>query len=85
METNSRTTRPQVDFDLFGTTNRNSSDDAWRAVREAQCPVAWTEHSGGHWVVSTYEAVAAAFRDWERFSSERTNITRPASEGWPRV
>ena len=40
-------------------------------VRDDGCPVAWTEHNGGHWIVSNYELVAAAFRDWERFSSER--------------
>ena len=38
----------------------------------AQCPVGWTEHFGGYWVVSRYEEVAAAFRDWEHFSSART-------------
>ena len=38
-----------------------------------QCPVAWTERNGGHWIVSGYEEVATAFRDWEHFSSARTN------------
>jgi cytochrome P450 len=47
-------------------------------VRETECPVVWTEHNGGHWIVSTYEMVAAAFRDWERFSSERTDPDRSA-------
>jgi cytochrome P450 len=70
--------RPTVDFDLFGSTTLTASDDAWRSVREAACPVAWTEHNGGHWVVSSYDAVAAAFRDWERFSSERTDPDRSA-------
>ncbi len=78
MDSKSRTTCPHVDFDLFGTTSRAASDDAWRAVRDTGCPVAWTEHSGGHWVVSTYDAVSAAFRDWERFSSERTDPERSA-------
>jgi len=71
-------TCPRVDFDLFGSTTRAGSDDAWNKVREAGCPVAWTDHSGGHWVVSSYEAVSAAFRDWERFSSERTDPDRSA-------
>ena len=61
-----------VDFDLFAATSRDSSDAAWREVREA-CPVAWTERNGGHWIVSGYEEVATAFRDWEHFSSARTN------------
>jgi cytochrome P450 len=78
MDVNSNATRPRVDFDLFGSTTRGSSDDAWRSVRDAKCPVAWTEHNGGHWVISSYEAVAAAFRNWERFSSERTDPDRSA-------
>jgi cytochrome P450 len=63
---------PVVDFDLFAATSRDGSDVAWREVRE-QCPVAWTERNGGHWVVSGYEEVATAFRDWEHFSSARTD------------
>ena len=63
---------PVVDFDLFAATTRERSDEAWRQARE-QCPVAWTERNGGHWIVSGYEAAATAFRDWEHFSSARTN------------
>jgi len=65
------TARPTVDFDLNAATSRAASDAAWAAVRNRGCPVAWTEHNGGHWVITGYEAVAAAFRDWERFSSAR--------------
>jgi len=64
--------RPVVDFDLFAALTRNASDAAWLELRE-QCPVAWTERNGGHWVLSSYEDVAAAFRDWEHFSSARTD------------
>ena len=32
----------------------------------------------GHWVISSYDAVASAFRDWERFSSARTDPDRSA-------
>ena len=45
---------------------------SWQDTRE-RCPVAWTERDGGYWVISGYEEVAAAFRDWEHFSSARTN------------
>jgi len=69
--------RPLVDFD-YRATSRQGGDDAWRAVRETGCPVAWTHQHGGHWVISGYEAVAAVFRDWERFSSERTDPDRCA-------
>ena len=71
-ENRASTRSPMVDFDLFAATSREASDVAWREVREA-CPVAWTERNGGHWIVSGYEEVATAFRDWEHFSSARTN------------
>jgi cytochrome P450 len=78
MDSNSSATCPVVDFDLFGMTTRQASDDALQSVRDTGCPVVRTEHNGGHWIVSTYELVAAAFRDWERFSSERTDPDRSA-------
>ncbi len=70
--------RPRIDFDLGALKTRSGSDDAWREVLDAKCPVAWTDHHGGHWVISGYDAVAAAFRDWERFSSARTDPARCA-------
>ena len=63
--------RPVVDFDLDAATSRAASDAAWDTVRATGCPVAWTEHNGGSWVITGYDEVAAAFRDWERFSSAR--------------
>ncbi len=69
--------RPVVDFDVYAPTTMADSDAAWRAVR-GQAPVAWTEQGGGHWVLSGYEEVAAAFRDWEHFSSARTDPNRCA-------
>ena len=66
------TDRPTVDFDLFAAVTRAESDESWRVPRE-RCPVAWTEHHGGCWVISGYDEVAAAFRDWEHFSSARTD------------
>ncbi len=45
-----------------------------RGVRRArEGPVGWTDRNGGYWVVSGYDEVAAAFRDWEHFSSARTD------------
>jgi cytochrome P450 len=61
-----------VDFDPLRHTTREEANDAWRALR-ATCPVAWTEHNGGHWVVAKHDEVAQAFRDWESFSSMRIN------------
>jgi len=63
---------PQVDFDVFDATTLEGSNQSWREVRD-RCPVAWTEHNGGHWVISQYEQVAEAFRAWEQFSSARTD------------
>ena len=78
MDRSTNPARPTVDFDFGAARSRKDSDDAWRSVRESGCPVAWTDHGGGHWVISGYDAVAAAFRDWERFSSARTDPDRCA-------
>jgi cytochrome P450 len=64
--------RPTIDFDLFAAVTRADSDESWREPRE-RCPVGWTARNGGYWVISGYEEVAAAFRDWEHFSSARTD------------
>jgi cytochrome P450 len=66
------TRQPRIEFNHFEQNSLQASTDAWRAVRE-QGPIAWTEANGGHWVVSRYAEVAAAFRDWESFSSARTD------------
>ncbi len=63
---------PHVEFDHYGQRSIGQSDAAWNELRE-RCPVAWTEANGGHWVVSGYPEVAAAFKDWETFSSARTD------------
>lgn len=70
--------RPRVDFDLGAATSRSRSDALWASLREEGCPVAWTDRNGGHWVISGYRQVAAAFRDWKRFSSERVDPDRCA-------
>jgi cytochrome P450 len=64
--------QPAVDFDLFAAVTRAESDASWDDAR-AQCPAGWTDRNGGYWVLSGYEPVAAAFRDWEHFSSARTD------------
>jgi cytochrome P450 len=64
--------QPLIDFDHYAQHSLSESDRAWRQVR-GDCPVAWTEANGGHWVISSYQAVASAFKDWETFSSARTD------------
>jgi cytochrome P450 len=63
---------PVVEFDHLTHTTSAGSNDEWRRLRESH-PVAWTEANGGHWVVSGYAEVTAAYRDWETFSSARTD------------
>ncbi len=63
---------PTVEFDHFAQRSIGDSDRAWANLRR-QCPVAWTEANGGYWVVAGYPEVAAAFKDWESFSSARTD------------
>ena len=69
---NDQTRTPVVDFDVFASNTLADNNAAWEAV-QAQCPVGWTAHNGGHWVISGYDAVAEAFRSWEVFSSARTD------------
>jgi cytochrome P450 len=61
---------PVVDFDYQRGTSQAESDGQWREMRD-KCPVGWSELYGGHWVISRYAEVSAAYRDWELFSSER--------------
>lgn len=63
---------PIVDFNPFTHVTSAGSNAAWQELRK-QCPAAWTEANGGNWVLSSYEAVTAAFLDWKTFSSARTN------------
>ncbi len=60
-----------VAFDHYSHRSLQESDRAWEALRR-RCPVAWTESNGGHWVLSDYASVSEAFKDWETFSSART-------------
>jgi cytochrome P450 len=62
--------RPVVDFDHLSPEGQEAHNAAWKELR-GKCPVAWTEHNGGHWLASKHEPIAAAFRDWETFSSAR--------------
>jgi cytochrome P450 len=66
---------PVVEFDVFDSHTLADNNEAWDAAR-AQCPVGWTPSNGGHWVISGYEQVAEAFRNWEVFSSARTDPAR---------
>ncbi len=58
------------DFDMYFEP-RYLSDPFGRAAEvlaEAPCPF-WTPRNRGHWIITRYEAVARASKDWEHFSS----------------
>lgn len=63
---------PAVGFDHLTHFTLADSDGQWAALR-AEHPAAWTDANGGYWVVASYDAVTAAMRDWETFSSARTD------------
>ena len=63
---------PRTTFNHYLHRSLAESDDAWRELRH-QCPIAWTEANGGHWIVTKYQEVSSAFKDWETFSSARTD------------
>jgi cytochrome P450 len=62
--------QPEVDFDHMSPAFGQDPAAAFRGLRES-CPVAWTPHHGGFWVLTRYEDIAAAARDDATFSSAR--------------
>lgn len=63
---------PVVDFDVFEATTRSASDNSWHEVRRLGPVVRTTKH-GQLWMTTRYNEVCEAFRDWETFSSARTD------------
>ena len=61
-----------ADFDVFTATSRIESNTCWDVARDA-APVLRSDFNGGLWMLTRYEEVCAAFRDWETFSSARTD------------
>jgi cytochrome P450 len=82
--------RPVVDYDHYSHSHALHATEEERVLRET-CPAAWSESSGGFWVLSTYELVTKALRDHETFSSAkyldengepRNGVTIPTSQGF---
>ena len=71
-------TRPVVDFDHHNPPEGQHPYDMFKQLRET-CPVAWSEHYGGFWVVSRYDDVARVLREHETFSSSRELLTEPGT------
>jgi cytochrome P450 len=63
--------RPVVAFDHNSPQHSADPVAAYARLR-VEAPVAWTEAHGGYWVLSDYDAVFAAARDDELFSSARS-------------
>ena len=68
---------PVVDFDHHSPEFNANVDAAWKQLRET-CPVAWSEHYDGFWVVSDYEGNHEVLKHHEIFTSERW----PEDDGW---
>jgi hypothetical protein len=62
--------RPTVDYDHHRDGNLWP---VWKQLRE-QCPVAFSDTHGGHWVTSKYADIAAIARNPEVFSSEFVTV-----------
>lgn len=69
MTATTQSSRNPVDFD------HHSPDYAadWRgklAAMRSKCPIAWSEAHEGFWLLTSYEDVTAAARDWQHFSTD---------------
>jgi len=62
---------PVVAFDHNSSEHAADPVVSYRALRTA-APVAWSEANGGYWIISGYDAVFAAARDDDVFSSARS-------------
>jgi cytochrome P450 len=66
--TQPRRDRTVVEFDHTSPEHARASEAITRELRE-QCPVAYTESHGGHWIITGYSSFAAAMRNEQVFSS----------------
>jgi cytochrome P450 len=61
-----------VDFDCASADSAAQSLDQWRALRE-QGRMLWSSRYDGYWLVTRHGDIRDAFRDWELFSSARSD------------
>lgn len=62
---------PVVDFDHHSPQFNADPHSGWLSLQEKQCPVAWSEHYGGFWVVADYEGNHEVLKNHEAFTTER--------------
>jgi len=75
---------PVVDFDLSTHNTMAVANSKWAELR-SRTPVAWSDDNGGAWIVSSYDLVSDAFRNWEAFRSGRDVRTIPGPGGSPNL
>ncbi|WP_419928910.1 cytochrome P450 [Candidatus Poriferisocius sp.] len=63
------------------------NDSYWDIMRDLRenCPVAHSDARGGFWILTRYEDVLAADRDWETFCSNKGVGVVAPTEGTPRL
>ena len=59
---------PAREFDLHDPRTVEHLDDVF-AEMHAHCPIAFSERHGGHWVITGYELLTDAAKDWQTFTS----------------
>jgi cytochrome P450 len=64
--------QPVVDFDHHSSEFNRDPHAAWQSLRE-ECPVAWSEHYGGYWVVADYEGNHDVLKNHSVFTTERVH------------
>lgn len=64
---------PVTSFDHHQPATEITPEESTRELRE-QCPVAWSDKHGGFWVISRYDEVAYALKNWRQFSSSRKHL-----------
>lgn len=69
-----------VDFDHHRSATEVNPEAAYAQLRR-ECPVAWTDHHGGYWVISKYDELRRAFTNWGSFKSRGG----PAIPSYPHV
>jgi len=62
--------RPVTRFDQHSQDHAQNWEASYRRLRE-ESPIAWSNAHGGYWILSRYEDVATAVRDYATFASGR--------------
>ena len=73
-----------VDFDIYDHDLAADLHTRLAELRE-RTPIAWTHHSGGHWILTRYDDVLAVLKDYETYSSFPTAVPRSIHENAPMI